>query len=72
MLETNNFIKNMKEVYVIYSPYYGGYYNEYNKMGSILFAYKYQSYEDAMKVVERILSNSLGKEYLKIEKFYTL
>ena len=60
----------MKEVYVIFDPFKGGYYDGKSFRG-ILFAKKYRMKENAVVDVQNILSSSFGTNFLKIEKFYT-
>jgi hypothetical protein len=63
-------MKDIKEIYVIYNPYDGRYYDG-NRFGGILFAKKYSIRDIAVIDVSNILSKSTGIEYLKIQKLYT-
>lgn len=63
-------MKDIKEIYVIFNPYDGRYYDG-NRFGGILFAKKYSIRDNAVVDVSNILSRSTGVEYLRIEKLYT-
>jgi hypothetical protein len=60
----------MKELFVIYSPYTGGYYDGKNFRG-ILFAKKYSLKEMALVDVDTIINQSIGVSYLSIQKLYS-
>jgi hypothetical protein len=63
-------MKDIKEIFVIYDPYQGGYYDG-KRFRGILFAKKYTIRENAVVDVGNILSGSNGVTYLSIEKLYT-
>lgn len=64
-------MKKVKEVFVIFNPYDNGYYDGEGFFRGILFCKKYSDKEKAMLDIEKILDNSNGKTYLKIESFHT-
>lgn len=63
-------MKEVREVFVIYNPYNGGYYDGIGFKG-ILFAKSYHVRASALDDVDFLLKSSNGITYLKIEKFYT-
>ncbi len=64
-------MKTVIEVYVIFNPYYKGYYDGYGYFRGILFSKKYIDKEDAFTEIETILTNSNGKTFLKVESYHT-
>jgi len=64
-------MKDIKEIFVIYDPYRGGYYDGKTFRG-ILFAKKYFIRDNAVVDVNNILSNGTGVNYLIIDKLYTV
>ena len=64
-------MKQIKEVYVIFNPYYKGYYDGYGYFRGILTSKKYIDKEDAFTEIETILTNSNGKTFLKVESYHT-
>jgi hypothetical protein len=64
-------MKKVREVFVIYNPYDKGYYDGLGYFKGILFCKKYSDKETAILDIEKILDNSNGKTFLKIESFHT-
>lgn len=61
----------MKEIFVIFNPYEKGYYNGEGLFKNFLFCKKYFDRESAVFDIEKIISSSNGRTYLKIQSFYT-
>lgn len=64
-------MKKVKEVFVIFNPYDNGYYDGEGFFRGILFCKKYVEKENAILDIEKILTSSIGKTYLKIETLHT-
>lgn len=64
-------MKKVREVFVIYNPYDNGYYDGVGYFKHILFCKTYDTKENAVLEIEKILNNSNGKTFLKIETFHT-
>jgi len=64
-------MKKVKEVFVIFNPYDNGYYDGYGYFRGILFSKTYTEKEVAISDMEKILDNSSGKTFLRIESYNT-
>lgn len=65
-------MKKGKKVFVIYNPYSNGYYDGYGFFRGISFSKKYSEKKIASLELEKLLDESIGKTFLKIESFHTI
>ena len=65
-------MKKGKKIFVIYNPHTNGYYDGYGYFREILFSKTYTEKEVAISEMWKILDDSIGKTFLKIQSFHTI
>ena len=65
-------MKKSKKIFVIFNPHTNGYYDGYGYFLDILFSKTYTEKEVAISEMWKILDDSIGKTFLKIQSFHTV